>query len=206
MSDGRFDDAAGIYQDMLRTLPNEPGLLMNLGMALAMGGREAEAVAPLERAIKLKPESDAGAPLPWLELSRAREGRQGRRAARARGGGAARRCRAAPDARAGLRRRRPSSRCRRSAAQDHRARARQLPGGWYALGQAYNAITQDALATFDAEAARVAVAAAARCRRPPRRWPADRRLCPLPGDARAAAVDGQHPRFDRANLRADGPR
>ena len=29
---------------------------MNLGMALAMGGHEAEAVAPLERAVKLKPD------------------------------------------------------------------------------------------------------------------------------------------------------
>ena len=28
---------------------------MNLGMALAMAGREADAIAPLERAIKFKP-------------------------------------------------------------------------------------------------------------------------------------------------------
>ncbi len=56
MSAGRFDDAAAIYQEMLRSLPDEPGLLMNLGMALAMGGHEAEALAPLERAIKLKPD------------------------------------------------------------------------------------------------------------------------------------------------------
>ena len=70
-----------IYQDMLRNVPNEPGLLMNLGMALAMGGHEAEAVAPLERALKLKPGLDTRAAVPRLELSRARKGRESRRAA-----------------------------------------------------------------------------------------------------------------------------
>ena len=38
MSDGRFDDAATIYRDLLGAMPNDPGVLMNLGMALAMGG------------------------------------------------------------------------------------------------------------------------------------------------------------------------
>ena len=41
---------SGIYRELLQPLPDEPGLLMNLGMALAMGGHEAEALAPLERA------------------------------------------------------------------------------------------------------------------------------------------------------------
>jgi tetratricopeptide (TPR) repeat protein len=39
----------------VRAVPGDAGLLMNLGMALAMGGHEAEAIGPLERAIKLKP-------------------------------------------------------------------------------------------------------------------------------------------------------
>ena len=55
MKEGRFDDAARIYRELLRPLPDDPGLLMNLGMALAMAGHEAEAIAPLERAITLKP-------------------------------------------------------------------------------------------------------------------------------------------------------
>ena len=55
MNEGRFEDAARIYRELLQPLPDEPGLLMNLGMALAMAGREAEAIAPLERATTLKP-------------------------------------------------------------------------------------------------------------------------------------------------------
>ena len=55
MNDGRFDEAAGLYGEMLKARPNDPGLLMNLGMALAMAGREAEAIDPLERAIRLRP-------------------------------------------------------------------------------------------------------------------------------------------------------
>ena len=56
MQDGRFDDAARLYRELLKAVPDEAGLLMNLGMALAMGGHESEAVAPLERALALKPE------------------------------------------------------------------------------------------------------------------------------------------------------
>ena len=55
MQEGRFDEAARMYRDLLQALPNEPGLLMNLGMALAMGGHEREALAPLERALALEP-------------------------------------------------------------------------------------------------------------------------------------------------------
>src|SRR5688572_12838974 len=55
MSDGRFEEAVRIYRELLRPLPDEPGLLMNLGMALAMAGREAEAIGPLERAASLQP-------------------------------------------------------------------------------------------------------------------------------------------------------
>jgi tetratricopeptide (TPR) repeat protein len=55
MQKGSFDEAARMYQELVRAVPGDAGLLMNLGMALAMGGREAEAIGPLERAIKLKP-------------------------------------------------------------------------------------------------------------------------------------------------------
>jgi predicted Zn-dependent protease len=55
MQDGRFDAAAAIYRELLKALPNEAGLHMNLGMALAMGGHEADAIAPLERAVRLQP-------------------------------------------------------------------------------------------------------------------------------------------------------
>ena len=55
MQKGAFDDAARMYQDLVRAVPGDAGLLMNLGMALAMGGHEQEAIGPLERAVKLKP-------------------------------------------------------------------------------------------------------------------------------------------------------
>ena len=55
MQKGGFDEAARMYQELVRAVPGDAGLLMNLGMALAMGGHEAEAIGPLERAIKLKP-------------------------------------------------------------------------------------------------------------------------------------------------------
>ena len=55
MNDRRFDEAAGMYREMLKAQPEDPGLLMNLGMALAMAGRESDAIDPLQRAIKLRP-------------------------------------------------------------------------------------------------------------------------------------------------------
>jgi tetratricopeptide (TPR) repeat protein len=55
MNDGRFDAAAVIYRELLKALPDEAGLHLNLGMALAMGGHEADAIAPLERALRLQP-------------------------------------------------------------------------------------------------------------------------------------------------------
>jgi predicted Zn-dependent protease len=55
MSEHRYDDAAAGYRELLKAHPDEPGLLANLGMALAMAGHAAEAVTPLERALTLNP-------------------------------------------------------------------------------------------------------------------------------------------------------
>ncbi len=67
MAEGRFDDAARGYQALLEAVPKEPGLLMNLGMALAIGGHSREAIAPLTMATTLRP-----ALLPaWLFLGSA---------------------------------------------------------------------------------------------------------------------------------------
>ena len=152
MNAGRFDDAARIYQDMLRTLPNEPGLLMNLGMALAMGGREAEAVAPLERALKLKPgliPAQLFLGSSYLALGKAEK--------------------AVPALEVAVAARPADIERRRLLAQAYAAVGREVdavaqlrkitefaptvPAGWYALGQAYNGLTQKSLATFDPEAA-----------------------------------------------------
>lgn len=150
MSDGRFDDAVRLYQELLRTLPDEPGLLMNLGMALAMGGHEAEALAPLERAIRRKPDlipAHLFLGSSYLALGKAEKA-------------------VAPLERAVAGR--PSEvEPRRMLAQAYAAVGRPvdavtqlrkitevapaLAAGWYALGQGYNALTQDAMATFDDE-------------------------------------------------------
>jgi predicted Zn-dependent protease len=55
MAAGNFDEAARRYRDLLGAVPNEPGLLMNFGMALAMGGHTREAIEPLSIATKLRP-------------------------------------------------------------------------------------------------------------------------------------------------------
>jgi predicted Zn-dependent protease len=56
MAAGRFDEAAALYAEVVQALPNEPGMRLNLGMALAMAGRPREAVPHLEAALKLQPD------------------------------------------------------------------------------------------------------------------------------------------------------
>src|SRR5690349_23147405 len=56
MAAGRFDEAAALYAEITRALPQEPGMLLNLGMALSMAGRPGEAVPRLEAALRLRPD------------------------------------------------------------------------------------------------------------------------------------------------------
>ena len=56
MAAGRFDEAAALYAEITRALPEEPGMLLNLGMALSMAGRPQEAVPRLEAALRLRPD------------------------------------------------------------------------------------------------------------------------------------------------------
>jgi len=55
MAAGRFEEAAALYGAVVRALPNEPGMRMNLGLALSMAGRPREAVPHLEAALELQP-------------------------------------------------------------------------------------------------------------------------------------------------------
>jgi predicted Zn-dependent protease len=148
MEAGRFDDAARIYRDLLKALPEEPGLLMNLGMALAMGGHENEALAPLERAIALKPDLvparlflgssylALGQPEKAIEpLKRVTAARPTDAESRRMLGQAYAESGRPADAVIELRR--------------ATELAPAVPVGWYALGQAYNAITQDAMSGFN---------------------------------------------------------
>jgi predicted Zn-dependent protease len=56
MAAGRFDQAAAVYAEIVQLLPSEPGMLLNLGMALSMAGRPREAIPHLEAALKLRPD------------------------------------------------------------------------------------------------------------------------------------------------------
>jgi len=55
LANGRFAEAAAVYDSLARVFPDNPGLKMNLGMALHMAGRDLEAVPPLEAALKSDP-------------------------------------------------------------------------------------------------------------------------------------------------------
>ncbi|MBS1860042.1 MAG: tetratricopeptide repeat protein, partial [Acidobacteria bacterium] len=57
MQAGQFDRAAAIYTELVKALPGNPGLLLNLGLAQHMGGHEREAAATLEQVLKLKPDA-----------------------------------------------------------------------------------------------------------------------------------------------------
>ena len=57
MADGNFAQAIPIYRELNQAVPNNPGLILNLGMALHMAGKEREAVSELEAAVKLDPKS-----------------------------------------------------------------------------------------------------------------------------------------------------
>jgi predicted Zn-dependent protease len=148
MSERRFDDAAATYREMLKAMPDEPGLLTNLGMALAMGGHEADAIAPLERALALKPglvpaqsflgssylalgePEKAIAPLKRVVVARPADIEQRRQLAQA-------------YAAAGR---------QKDAVNELRTITRlapKLPAAWFTLGHAYNAMAQDAMGTFN---------------------------------------------------------
>lgn len=58
MAAQRFAEAVPIYRELVRALPDNPGLLMNLGLALDYSGHKREAVAEFERVLKLDPDND----------------------------------------------------------------------------------------------------------------------------------------------------
>jgi len=55
MAASRFDEAADLYREIVKALPNEPGMQLNLGMAESMAGHKREALPHFRAAVKLKP-------------------------------------------------------------------------------------------------------------------------------------------------------
>ena len=55
MQAGNYDEAIGIYEELVAARPTDPGLLLNLGMARYMAGRAEAAIPPLQKATKLRP-------------------------------------------------------------------------------------------------------------------------------------------------------
>jgi predicted Zn-dependent protease len=56
MEEGKFQQAIALYRELNVAVPNNPGLKLNLGMALHLAGRKREAIPELEQAVKLDPQ------------------------------------------------------------------------------------------------------------------------------------------------------
>lgn len=56
MAAGRFAEAIPIYTELVRAVPNNPGLILNLGLAQQMAGQHRNAVRQFEAAVKLQPD------------------------------------------------------------------------------------------------------------------------------------------------------
>jgi predicted Zn-dependent protease len=56
MAAGDFDGAVGVYQKLVKQVPANPGWKLNLGIALHMAGRDADAVGPLTVAAQAMPQ------------------------------------------------------------------------------------------------------------------------------------------------------
>jgi len=54
MAAGRFEEAIPVYRELVKDLPDNPGPLMNLGMALHMAGHEREAVKEFQEVLRLE--------------------------------------------------------------------------------------------------------------------------------------------------------
>jgi tetratricopeptide (TPR) repeat protein len=57
MGEGRFADAVPLYRDLCRAMPANPGLRLNLGLALHMSGHEREAIPEFEAVLKSDPDN-----------------------------------------------------------------------------------------------------------------------------------------------------
>ena len=148
MSEQRYDDAAIAYRDLLAAHPNEAGLLGNLGIALAMGGHEADAIAPLERALTLNPKLTSARMFlgsSYLAINQPQKAVAPLKEALTSQPSSIENRRMLAEAYAAIGR--PA---------DALAELRRIteiaprnPAVWFALGHAYNGVAQDSMATFN---------------------------------------------------------
>ena len=148
MSEHRYDEAAGIYSGLLKAHPDEPGLLANFGIALALGGHEADAVAPLERALVLNPKlTNARMFLgsSYLAIGDTKKAVAALKQVRSEQPSSTENRRMLAEAYAGDGRPGDALAELRGITE----LAPRNPEGWFALGHAYNGVAQDAMATFN---------------------------------------------------------
>jgi tetratricopeptide (TPR) repeat protein len=147
LNERRFDDAAGIYRELLDASPNDPATLMALGAALVQGRHPDQAVAPLEHAVQLSPDLLAAHALlgsSYLALGQY-----------AKAAGSLERVVAARPTDVEHRRMLAEAYGRSDRRLDAVKQLREVttlapkqPSGWYELGQAYNALAAEAMTTF----------------------------------------------------------
>ena len=147
MSARRFDDAAGIYRELLSSAPDDPAILVALGAALAQGRHPDQAVAPLEHAVQLNPGLTAAHAL--LGSSYLALGQYPKAV------GSLERVVAARPTDVEHRRMLAEAYGRSDRHVDAVNELREVttlapkqPSGWYELGQAYNALAAKAMTTF----------------------------------------------------------
>lgn len=57
MGEGKFAAAVPLYRELVRALPNNPGLVLNLGFALDYSGHKREALSQFQKALQLDPDN-----------------------------------------------------------------------------------------------------------------------------------------------------
>src|SRR3974377_2178191 len=58
MAAGKPEEAVPIYRELVRAVPDNPGLVLNLGLALDMSGNKTEAIRQYQGVLKLDPRSE----------------------------------------------------------------------------------------------------------------------------------------------------
>ncbi len=57
MAAGRYDEAVPIYQKLVAAVPDNPGLILNLGLAEEMGGHPAQAIPHFQTVLRAQPDN-----------------------------------------------------------------------------------------------------------------------------------------------------